>query len=120
ASRPGAADGGGRSRRAAVGDGPGTVAGGGEEKRSEPDRSAALEARRRQFISELGVGEVEAEVVTRTAETVEFFEAALASGAPARAIANWLVHDLPREAGDRPLDALPFRGMELGRLAKLS
>jgi glutaminyl-tRNA synthetase len=91
----------------------------GEGRRVEPERPAGLEARRHQYVADLDVGEVEAEVITRTAASAEFFEAALASGAPARAVANWLVHDLPREAGDRPLEALPFRGLALGRLAAL-
>ncbi len=94
--------------------------GGAAERRVEPSRSPGLEARRRRYVSDLGVGEVEAEVVTRGEESADFFEAALGRGASPRAVANWLVHELPREAGDRALDTLPFSGAELGRLAALA
>ncbi|MDR0786268.1 MAG: glutamine--tRNA ligase/YqeY domain fusion protein [Gemmatimonadota bacterium] len=92
---------------------------GGEEKRAEPSRSPELEARRERYVKELGVGEVEAEVITRSDSSVSFFEVAQGSGAAPRLVANWMVHDLQREAGDRDLDELPFTGTEFGSLVAL-
>lgn len=92
----------------------------GDEKRSEPTRSTELEARRGRYVKELGVGEIEAEVITRSAETAAFFEAALRPGAAPRVVANWVVHELPREAGDRSFADLPFGAEDLGRLAALA
>jgi glutaminyl-tRNA synthetase len=71
-------------------------------------------------VKELEVGAIEAEMITRSAETVAFFETALGTGTSPRAVANWIVHELPRETGDRSLADLPFGGEALGRLAALA
>jgi Asp-tRNA(Asn)/Glu-tRNA(Gln) amidotransferase B subunit len=47
------------------------------------------------------------------------FEAALAAGASAKGAANWVIHELPRAAGERTVLNLPFSGRELGALAAL-
>ncbi|HST58873.1 MAG TPA: glutamine--tRNA ligase/YqeY domain fusion protein [Longimicrobium sp.] len=83
------------------------------------ERSPELEARRVRYAGELGLPGEEADVLTRELGTSDLFEAALAVGAPAKAVANWVIHELPREQGDRALDALPFGGRALGELAAL-
>jgi glutaminyl-tRNA synthetase len=85
----------------------------------EVERSPELEARRVRYAGELGLGEEEADLLTRDAATSDLFDAALAVGAPAKAVANWVIHELPREQGDRALGELPFGGRELGELASL-
>src|SRR5690606_9107474 len=81
----------------------------------DPERSASLQARRARYISGLGVGETEGEIITRDEQTADLFEAAVSAGAPARAVANWIVHEIPREVGGRGIGDLPFGGAELGR-----
>ena len=83
------------------------------------ERSPELEARRARYTAELGLSAEEADVLTREAATSDLFQAALAAGAPAKAVANWVIQELPREQGDRALDALPFGGHALGELAAL-
>ena len=82
-------------------------------------RSPELEARRARYEAELGLPPEEADVLTRELATSALFEAALAVGAPAKAVANWVIHELPREQGGRTLENLPFSGRELGELAAL-
>jgi len=82
-------------------------------------RSPELEARRTRYEAELGLPAEEAELLSRELATSDLFEAALAVGAPAKAVANWVIHELPREQGGRTLENLPFSGRELGELAGL-
>jgi glutaminyl-tRNA synthetase len=82
-------------------------------------RSEQLEARRVRYAGELGIAAEEAEILTRDLATAELFEAALAPGAPARAVANWVIHELPRELAGRTIDNLAFSGRELGELVAL-
>jgi glutaminyl-tRNA synthetase len=82
-------------------------------------RTPELEARRARYAGELGLPAEEADVLTRELATSDLFEAALAVGAPAKAVANWVIHELPREQGGRTLENLPFSGRELGELAAL-
>jgi glutaminyl-tRNA synthetase len=83
------------------------------------ERSPELVARRARYAGELGLPAEEAELLSRDLATSDLFDAALAVGAPAKAVANWVLHELPREQGDRALDALPFGGRALGELAAL-
>lgn len=83
---------------------------------AEPSRSPELEERRKRFVADLGVSDVEAEIITRDSVVADFFEAALASGAPPRAVANWVVHELPRESGGERIADL---GLDAGRLGRL-
>ncbi|HEX2206146.1 MAG TPA: glutamine--tRNA ligase/YqeY domain fusion protein [Longimicrobium sp.] len=90
-------------------------------------RTPELEARRARYEAELGLPAEESDVLTRELATSDLFEAALAVGAPAarpppppaRPVANWVIHELPREQGGRTLENLPFSGRELGELAAL-
>ena len=86
---------------------------------AEAPRSAELEARRRRYVSELGVADDEAEIITREPALSDFFEASLVPGAPPRSAANWLVNELPRESGGADIGALRIDGARLGRLVAL-
>ncbi len=108
-----------RSRRAAVGarekKGPGPA---GEPV--EPSRSPELEARRRRYSDELGLGEQEAEILTRERATADLLDAAIAGAvASPPAIANWMIHELPRAMGERTIENLPFGGSDLSELVGL-
>ena len=83
-------------------------------------RTPELEARRARYERELGLPAEEADLLSRERTTSDLFEAALAAGgASAKAVANWVIHELPREQGGRTLENLPFSGRELGELAAL-
>ncbi|MDX1674616.1 MAG: hypothetical protein R3314_07480, partial [Longimicrobiales bacterium] len=84
-----------------------------------PERPQELQEKRRRFAEELGVDPEDAELLTREAATADFFEAGLAADASPQRLANWMVNELPREIGDRPLANLPFAGADLGELVAL-
>lgn len=86
----------------------------------EPPRSEALARARERYVEQLEVPDVEAEILTREKSSVDLFESALGGGeASPRSVANWVVHELPREAGGRGIDQLPFTGKDLGHLVGL-
>jgi glutaminyl-tRNA synthetase len=87
---------------------------------AEPPRSPQLEAARRRFEADLGIGTEEAEILSRDPATVGLVDAALAAGdAPAGSVANWIIHELPRVLGGRTLANLPFGGAALAELVAL-
>jgi glutaminyl-tRNA synthetase len=87
---------------------------------AEPPRSPQLEAARRRFEADLGIGMEEAEILSRDPATVGLVDAALAAGdAPAGSVANWIIHELPRVLGGRTLANLPFGGAALAELVAL-
>ncbi|HEU4558307.1 MAG TPA: glutamine--tRNA ligase/YqeY domain fusion protein [Longimicrobium sp.] len=82
-------------------------------------RSPELEAHRKRFEAELDLPAEELDGVTRELTVAVMFDDAVKAGASARAAANWMIHELPREIGSRTIDNLPFSGRELGELAVL-
>ncbi|HEX2077230.1 MAG TPA: glutamine--tRNA ligase/YqeY domain fusion protein [Longimicrobium sp.] len=111
-----------------------------KEKKPKPDRAAGsgdakprtrlptpdahrtpeLEARRARYVGELGLPSEEADLLSRDLVTSDLFEAALSAyGASPKAVANWVIHELPREQGGRTIENLPFTGRALGELAAL-
>jgi glutaminyl-tRNA synthetase len=82
-------------------------------------RTPELEEKRTRYQAELGLAPEEAEILSREMAHALLFEAALLSGATPRSIANWVIHELPREVGGRTLENLPFSGGDLGDLARL-
>jgi glutaminyl-tRNA synthetase len=70
-------------------------------------------------VTELGVSEEEADLLTRDEAVATLFETAIAAHPSARGIANWIVNELPRERGDRTLSELPFGGREVAALVAL-
>lgn len=85
----------------------------------EAPRTPELQERRARYAAELEIPAEEAEILTRDLSTADLFEAALGSGAAPRAVANWTIHELPREIGGRTRANLPFGGRELGALVAL-
>jgi glutaminyl-tRNA synthetase len=83
------------------------------------ERPPELEAKRRRWVSELGLGEEEADILTRDAPTAALFETAIAAHPNARSLANWIIHELPRAQADREDEPLPFGGGELAALVAL-
>jgi glutaminyl-tRNA synthetase len=108
-----------------------------KRERPAPDRTAAPpprertrdpreESKYRSLLEVYGLGDDEASILARDDATAAFFEAAFREWAgPDRAtagrpLANWIINELPRELGGRPLDALPFGPRELAGLVELT
>ena len=91
----------------------------GTEYRAEARRRDPVLAERfARWTAELGLPEGDADLLTGERPTGDLFEAAVATGAPAPAVARWLVNELPRELGDRQLDEVPLTGAALGGLLR--
>jgi glutaminyl-tRNA synthetase len=83
-----------------------------EARRRDPvlaDRFAAWPAAH-------GLSEVDTDLLTGERATGDLFEGALSSGAPAAAVARWIINDLPRELGERELPDVPMTPAALGAL----
>lgn len=52
--------------------------------------------KRRRFVEGLGLSSADAAVLTEDKAVADYFEAVLAAGAPARAAANWVIHEVLR------------------------
>lgn len=114
----------------------------GRAKREAPrDPRAGLEgealARFDRYAGEIGLGAEEARALADDPARAALFEEAVTGGggkappARARAVANWIVHELPRAVQERPrdegehpldersLDELPLGGREIADLAAL-
>ena len=86
-----------------------------EARRADPELARRMERYRK----ELKLSEEQADILTGSRVLSDFFEAALEVHGDAADVAAWTVNDVPRVAEDRALDALPFGGADLGRLAAL-
>ena len=74
----------------------------------------------RRLAERYGLGEEEAELLARDPAAAELFESAVAEGGvSARAVANWVIHELPRERAGRAIPELPFGAKELAGLVRL-
>jgi glutaminyl-tRNA synthetase len=82
-------------------------------------RDPELAAAHAWMSGELGLGANEADLLSGTPAVVAFFRAALESSGSAAASARWIINELPRVAGDRDHDALPFDGFQLGALVRM-
>jgi glutaminyl-tRNA synthetase len=78
-----------------------------------------LAARYATYHSELGLPEEQADLLTGDRATATFFEAALAAHNNPRLVANWVANEVLRELKERPWDALPIDGVQLGALTRL-
>jgi len=108
-----------------------TDTGSGEEVRKRKKRSPVeiraaaraadpeLEAMHRRLGSEHGLDEVTADVLSGDRALGELFEAAVATGAPASAVAKWTVNQVLGAATDGGVGDLPFDGGALGRLVSM-
>jgi glutaminyl-tRNA synthetase len=63
-----------------------------------------------------GLSEADTDLLTGDRPTGDLFEGAVASGAPAAAVARWIINDLPRELGERELSDVPLTPAALGSL----
>jgi glutaminyl-tRNA synthetase len=86
-----------------------------EARRSDP----TLAQRRERYRRELGLSEEHADILTGSRALADFFERALAVHPEAADVAAWVVNEVPRVAGPREVEALPFGGAEVGTLARL-
>ena len=65
-----------------------------------------------------GLSESDADLLTGDRATGDLFEGAVAAGAPAGAVARWIINELPRELGERPLSDVPMTAAALGSLVR--
>jgi glutaminyl-tRNA synthetase len=63
-----------------------------------------------------GISPSDAELLTGDRATGDLFTAAIAAGAPAPAVARWIVNELPPAVGDRELADTPLTGAGLAAL----
>jgi glutaminyl-tRNA synthetase len=82
------------------------------------ERPPELEAKRAQYEA-LGVPAEQADVLTRDAAVAALFDQALQATRQAKAVAKWLVNEVPREARERA-DSLPLTGRALGQLVEMA
>jgi len=119
--RPG--EGGGNAGEAA-GEG---VRGGGRTRTRTPTRARARPApdvrhavRVARLVERHGLSQEEADLLAREPAAAELFESAVAEGGVSpRAVANWVIHELPRERAGRAIAELPFGAKELAALVRL-
>ncbi len=79
-------------------------------------RDALLADRFATWPSKYRLGEGEVDLLTADRPTGDLFEDAVGSGAPPEVVARWVINELPRELGDRPLDGTKLTGKGLGAL----
>jgi glutaminyl-tRNA synthetase len=65
-----------------------------------------------------GLAEGDVDLLTGDRPTGDLFEEAVGSGAPPDVTARWIINELPRELGDRPLDETPLTGPGLAALVQ--
>jgi glutaminyl-tRNA synthetase len=85
-------------------------------------RTPEVEARYQLYMYSFKLSEEAADILARDPSAARFFDEALATlqaKDAAQTLANWIIHDLPREAKGRPLSDLPFGGKELVALTSL-
>ena len=83
------------------------------------DANLELAERYERYMSELGLGREETDVLTGDVSVAELFESAVAAHEDPAAIANWMVNELSPHFVDGKADGLPFGGDELGSLVAL-
>jgi glutaminyl-tRNA synthetase len=63
-----------------------------------------------------GLAADEVDLLTSDRGTGDLFEETVGAGAPADVTARWVINELPRELGDRPIDRTPLTGAALATL----
>src|SRR5690606_21812337 len=82
--------------------------------------AAADSARARRLVEQHGLGQEDADLLARDPAAADLFESAVAEGGvSARAVANWVIHELPRERAGAAIEGLPFGAKELAALVRL-
>jgi glutaminyl-tRNA synthetase len=91
---------------------------------AERERAPEVERRYRVLIARHDLPPEDADVLARDPGAVVLFDAAVEAwtgpDGAAKPVANWIIHELPREAGERSADELPFGGRELAALVSLA
>jgi len=78
-----------------------------DAERVEAVRSAMPElpdARRARFVTQYGLPEYDATLLTQSRAAGEFFEHAVAAGAPPKSVSNWMMGELARVLNERGVD----------------
>ncbi|APR78654.1 Glutaminyl-tRNA synthetase [Minicystis rosea] len=88
-------------------------------KAAEPKVEAELSPAAVALRDTHGIGEGEARILAGDEALRAFFDAAVATGASAKAVANWVVNDVRRELKAAGAKGLPFGGDALGELCAL-
>jgi len=78
-------------------------------------------AKQKRFMSDLGLPEYDAEVLTATRALTEYFEACVASHGNAKSVSNWVMGEVTRALNDNGIDiaACPVAPARLAALLKL-
>jgi glutaminyl-tRNA synthetase len=82
-------------------------------------KERALNETGRRYVQKHKLDEIEADVLSREPATARFYETAIAHGADARAVAKWIINELPRESKGRPLSEMPFTPAQFAALVTL-
>jgi len=79
------------------------------------------EARRKRYVSEYGLPEYDAGILTASKLLADFFEQAAGKSGNAKAVSNWIMGDLMRILKDRNMEAeeIPFPAEYLAKLVSL-
>ena len=83
------------------------------KRRADPELAARME----RYVRDLGLTQEDADVLTDSRSSSDFFEAALSAHGDAPTVASWMVNDLRGVLSGRTVEDLPFGGGALGRLA---
>jgi aspartyl-tRNA(Asn)/glutamyl-tRNA(Gln) amidotransferase subunit B len=77
--------------------------------------------KRRRFVSEYGLPDYDAGVLTEARDVADYFEAAAKAGGNAKAASNWVMTDVLRKLkdDDRPLADAPVTAERLGEMIRL-
>jgi aspartyl-tRNA(Asn)/glutamyl-tRNA(Gln) amidotransferase subunit B len=78
-----------------------------DAQRVEAIRSGMPElpdARRARFVAQYGLPEYDATLLTQSRSSGEFFEQAVAAGAPPKSVSNWMMGELARVLNERGVD----------------
>ncbi len=79
------------------------------------------DAKRTRFITEYGLPEYDADLLTAERSTADWFEAALKAGGNAKAVSNWMMGDLARllNENNRTMEECPLKPDQLSGMIKL-
>jgi len=79
------------------------------------------EERRQRYISEYGLPEYDAFILTSSKKTADFFDATVALGTTPKAASNWIMGDIAKITNDKELEAgdIPFTPAHLSSLISL-
>ncbi len=79
-------------------------------------RDTVLAERFASWPSHHGLSEADVDLLTGDRPTGDLLEGAVSAGAPAPAVARWIINELPRELGERELSDVPMTPAALGSL----